>query len=110
MAEEALRVKVNVDVYQKTLDELEGEIERLRSQQTRLETNIERLKSGNIFYGTAVVPAIKKAEDALEKVKDLRSRVQGYKVAIQEELENVKVTNQQLASDMSDIDLPNMFK
>lgn len=110
MAEQALRIKVNKDVYMKTLEELDNEIAQLRSKRDRLQQDVERLKSGGIFSGTAVIPAIKKGEEALEKVKDLLSRVMGYRVAIENELMGLESTTQQLESDMNDIDLPNLFK
>lgn len=110
MAEEALRIKVSKDVYQKTLEELDNEIAQLRSKRDRLQEDVDRLKSGSIFSGSAVIPAIKKGEDALEKVKDLLSRVIGYRVAIQNELTGIEATTQQLQSNMNDIDLPNLFK
>lgn len=110
MAEEALRIKVSKDVYQSTLESLDSQIAQLVSKKNRLEADIERLKNGGIFAGSAVIPAIRKAEDALEKVKDLLSRVMGYRITIQNELTSVESTSQLLESSMNDIDLPNMFR
>ena len=52
---------------------------------------------------------IEKAEESLEAVRDGISRVTGYRVAIQQQLEGVESAKETLASDMSSIDIPKMF-
>lgn len=109
MAEEAVRIKVDKNVYQQTLNNLDTQLGSLRAHQDYLQNQINRLKGGSIFSGSDVQIAIEKAETALEKVKDAISRVTGYRNAIQQQLTGVEQAASQLASDMSGIDLPNMF-
>lgn len=109
MPEEAIRIKVDKNVYRQTLSGLETQLGNLNAHRENLERQIERLKSGNTFSGSDVQSSIKKAEEALEKVKDAISRVTGYRVSIQQQLEGVESAGTQLQNDMSGIDLPNMF-
>lgn len=106
---EALRIKVDKSIYQKTLDGLDSQLDVLKGHQERLNGQIERLKSGNVFGGSDVRSTIEKAEDALEKVKDAYSRVMGYRMSIQQQLTGVEQSATQLKSDIANIDLPNMF-
>jgi prefoldin subunit 5 len=106
---EAVRIKVDKNVYQTTLNNLDTQIENLKSYQDDLQNQINRLNSGNTFGGSDVKDAIEKAETALEKVKDGISRVTGYRMAIQQQLTGVEQAASQLSSDMANIDLPNMF-
>lgn len=109
MAEEAVRIKVDKTVYQQTLSNLDAQLDNLKTYRDDLQAQINRLKGGNTFSGSDVQVAIEKAEAALEKVKDGISRVTGYRAAIQQQLTGVEQAASQLASDMSSIDLPNMF-
>lgn len=106
---DVLRLKVDRNVYQQTLSSLDAQLSVLKGYQGDLQTQIERLKGGNTFSGSDVRTAIIKAEGALEKVKDAISRVTGYRIAIQQQLTGVEQAAAQLESDMSNIDLPNMF-
>lgn len=106
---EALRIKVDKNTYQQTLNKLQLELNTLIGYQNSLQDKIERLKSGSVFKGSDVRAAITKAEEALETVKDAISRVTGYREAINQQLLGVESAATQLQRDMSDIDLPNMF-
>lgn len=106
---EALRIKVDKNIYQQTLSSLDSQLDALRGHQGELQNRIDRLKSGNTFSGSDVRVAIEKAENALEKVKDMISRVVGYRMAIQQQLSGVEQAAAQLQSEISGIDLPNMF-
>lgn len=106
---EALRIKVDKNTYQQTLDDLKSKLDVLKGYQTRLQNQIDRLKDGSIFNGSDVRAAITKAEEALETVKDAISRVTGYRESIRQQLEGVESAATQLQSDMSGIDIPNMF-
>lgn len=106
---EALRIKVDKNTYQQTLNSLDIQLSALKGHQSELQNRIDRLKSGGIFSGSDVRVAIAKAEEALESVKDAISRVTGYREAIQQQLTGVEQAATQLQSDMSNIDLPNMF-
>lgn len=109
MAEEALRLKVDKDIYQQTLNSLDSKLGQLKSYKDNLDSQIGRLKNGNVFSGSDVKSTIIKGEEALEKVKDAISRVTGYREAIQQQLSGTEGASTQLASDISSIDLPNMF-
>lgn len=110
MADEELRLKVDKNVYKQTLDKLDTQLGKLKSYQNNLENQINTLKSGNIFAGSDIKDAIKTAEKALQAVKDGISRVTGYRVAIQQQLDGVESAAATLASDMASIDIPNMFE
>ena len=107
---EAIRIQVDKNTYRETLSSLDAQLGALKGHRTALENDINRLKGGNIFSGSDVRVAITKAEDALEKVKDAISRVTGYRVAIEQQLSGVEQAATQLQSDMTNIDLPNMFQ
>lgn len=109
MADEALRIKVDKNIYQQTLDSLETQLETLQSYKESLQNQIERLNSGNTFTGTDVKTTIEKAEKALSAVGDSISRVMGYKMTIQQQLEGIQSAATQLGGTMSGIDIPNMF-
>lgn len=109
MADDAIRIKVDKNVYQQTLSSLETQLENLKSYEENLQRQIDRLNSGNVFAGSDVKAALKKAEEALEGVRGGISRVMGYKMAIQQQLEGVESAAATLASDMDSIDIPNMF-
>ena len=109
MAEEPTRIKVDKTVYQETLSRLDAQLSNLKNHRDNLQTQINRLESGNIFSGSDVKTALDKAKDALERVKDAISRVSGYRATIQQQLTGVEQAATQLTSDMSAIDLPNMF-
>ena len=109
MAEEAIRIKVDKNVYQQTLDSLETQLENLESYKASLQRQIDRLNTGNTFSGSDVKVAIEKAEEALKAVGDSISRVVGYTVAIQQQLEGMQSSASGLTSKMSGIDIPNMF-
>lgn len=109
MADDVLRLKVNKDLYRQTLSSLDTQLDSLRSHEKNLESQINKLNSGNIFAGSDVKVAIDKAEEALQAVRDGISRVQGYRVAIQQQLDGVESAAATLASDMNSIDIPNMF-
>lgn len=106
---EALRIKVDKNTYQQTLSSLETQLGTLKGHQTELQNRIDRLKSGGVFSGSDVRTAIAKAEEAKETVKDAISRVTGYRESIRQQLEGVESAATQLQSDMSGIDIPNMF-
>ena len=109
MAEEALRLKVDKDIFNQTISQLGNQLDELRGERDRLQNVINRLKNGNTFSGSDVEPAIEKAEDLLEKVKDAISRVMGHKEAIEKQLAGTESAATQLKSDLTSIDLPNMF-
>ena len=109
MADDVLRLKVDKNVYKQTLDKLDNQLGKLKSYESNLETQIERLNTGNTFAGSDVEVAIKKAKEALQAVRDGISRVNGYRAAIQQQLDGVESAAATLASDMSGIDIPNMF-
>ena len=88
MADEPLRIKVDKNVYQQTLDSLETQLEALQSHKENLQRQLDRLNSGNTFAGSDVRSAIEKTEEVLKTVGDSISRVMGYKMTIQQQLEN----------------------
>ncbi len=110
MADDAIRLKVDRSLYTQTLSSLETQLGNLKSHEENLQRQIDRLNSGNVFAGSDVKAAIKKAEEALQAVRDGISRVTGYKMAIQQQLGGVESAKETLASDMSSIDIPNMFE
>ncbi len=79
MADEPLRIKVDKNVYQQTLDSLETQLEALQSHKENLQRQLDRLNSGNTFAGSDVRSAIEKTEEVLKTVGDSISRVMGYK-------------------------------
>jgi chromosome segregation ATPase len=109
MADDAIRLKVDRSLYYQTLSSLDTQLGNLKSHEENLQNQINRLNSGNVFAGSDVKAAIKKAEESLEAVRDGISRVTGYRVAIQQQLEGVESAKETLASDMSSIDIPKMF-
>lgn len=109
MAEEPIKIKVDKDLYQTTLDQLKMQLDKLNSHKENLERQIETLESGDIFSGSDVREALKKAKEALEKVKDAISRVVGYQRTIQQQLTGVEQAATQLSNNIAGIDLPNMF-
>lgn len=110
MADDAIRLKVDRSLYSQTLSSLETQLGKLKSHEQSLQYQINRLNSGNVFAGSDVKVAIKKAEEALQAVRDGISRVTGYKEAIQHQLEGVESAKETLNSDMASIDIPNMFE
>lgn len=110
MADEPLRIKVDKNVYQQTLDSLETQLESLQSHKENLQRQLDRLNSGNIFAGSDVKVAIEKTEQALKTVGDGISRVMGYKMTIQQQLNGIQSAGAQLSGRMSGIDIPNMFR
>lgn len=110
MADDAVRLKVDRSLYEQTLNSLETQLGTLKSHEGNLQDQINRLNSGNVFAGSDVKEALKKAEESLEAVRDGISRVTGYKVAIQQQLESTVKAKETLASDMASIDIPNMFE
>ena len=54
MADEPLRIKVDKNVYQQTLDSLETQLEALQSHKENLQRQLDRLNSGNTFAGSDV--------------------------------------------------------
>lgn len=105
----ALKIRVDKALYQQTLNSLDSQLDALKSNRESLERQIGQLKSADTFGGSDVKSAIAKAEETLETVKDAISRVTGYRVAIDQQLSGVESAATQLQSDMSNIDLPNMF-
>lgn len=87
MADEPLRIKVDKNVYQQTLDSLETQLEALQSHKENLQRQLDRLNSGNTFAGSDVRSAIEKTEEVLKTVGDSISRVMGYKMTIQQQLD-----------------------
>lgn len=108
MADEPLRIKVDKNVYQQTLDSLETQLEALQSHKENLQRQLDRLNSGNTFAGSDVRSAIEKTEEVLKTVGDSISRVMGYKMTIQQ-LDGIQSAGTQLSGKMASIDIPNMF-
>lgn len=109
MADEPLRIKVDKNVYQQTLDSLETQLEALQSHKENLQRQLDRLNSGNTFAGSDVRSAIEKTEEVLKTVGDTISRVMGYKMTIQQQLDGIQSAGTQLSGKMASIDIPNMF-
>lgn len=109
MADEPLRIKVDKNVYQQTLDSLETQLEALQSHKENLQRQLDRLNSGNTFAGSDVRSAIEKTEEVLKTVGDSISRVMGYKMTIQQQLDGIQNAGTQLSGKMASIDIPNMF-
>ena len=106
---EPLRIKVDKDVYQKTLDSLKLKLADLNGYRENLEKEIENLKSGEVYRGSDVQPAIDKAEQLLERVKDGISTVVSYQIAVENELNGITTAASNLQTSMNDIDVPNLF-
>ncbi|MFQ7765063.1 MAG: hypothetical protein ACLRH0_11905 [Blautia wexlerae] len=79
MADEPLRIKVDKNVYQQTLDSLETQLEAPQSHKRNLQRQLDRLNSGNTARDPDVRSAIEKTEEVLKTVGDSISRVMGYK-------------------------------
>lgn len=109
MANETMRLKVNKNVYQQTLSQLESQLDNLKTYRDDLNKEIENLKNGDTFSGSDVKVAIEKAEKALEAADAGIQRVTGYRDSIQEMLQGTESSATKLASDINSIDIPNMF-
>lgn len=109
MANDVIRLKVDKNVYMETLNQLDTQLQNLRTYEHNLQVQINSLNSGNVFEGSDVKCAVEKAEEALQAVTDGISRVMGHRMAIQKHLDGVEGAAATLASDMNSIDVPNMF-
>lgn len=110
MANETVKLKVDKSVYQQTLDQLKKQLDHLKDYRDDLSREIENLKNGDTFSGSDVKVAIEKAEKALEAADGGIKRVTGYRDSIQEMLQGTESSAAKLASDISSIDIPNMFE
>ena len=107
---EALSLKVDVNVYQTTLDKLDGVLKDLNDKRDLLQGNVDKLGS-EVFHGSDVDSAIELAKKQMEYVQNAITKVKAQREAIQKNLEARERQASTLQSDMGEITnkLPDIF-
>ncbi len=108
---DALRLKVDENLFRDTLDKLNSVLEQLAGQRSRLAAEVQKL-DGETFSGSNVNSAKELAKEALNYCENSIKKVTAQKVAIERFLEESASTATTLDSDINTIrnELPDLFK
>lgn len=110
MAEQAVKLKVDKDTYNETLENLRTQLNKLQTCRENLQTQINELDHEGIFGGSIAQGPKAMAEKWLRKVEESISDVEAYKNAIQKQLEGTETEERSLESKLSNINIPNLFE
>ncbi|WP_418745980.1 hypothetical protein [Frisingicoccus sp.] len=107
---EALKLKVDINVFKDTLDQLGNVLQRLQGQRDSLKSEVDRM-TGETFSGTNVQEAIDLAEESLRRVENAIVKVTAQRDAIQQYLSGMETQASTLESNVSSIreELPDLF-
>lgn len=107
---EALKIKVDIDVFKDTLTQLGDQLVQLRSQKDRLQTETNKL-NGETFSGSEVQKAKELAEDALKRVDKAIEKVEAQKKAIEDYLAETHTESSAFQSNIEKVreNLPDLF-
>ncbi len=108
---EALRLKVDVNLFKDTLDKLNTILEQLEDQRSRLSAEIRKM-DGEAFSGSDVNSAKELAKDSLTYCETSIKKVSAQREAILRFLEGSESIATTLDSDVNTIrnELPDLFK
>lgn len=108
---EAFKLKVPKESYQQTVNELNGELERLEVQKIKMRTILSRLQ-GETFSGSDVQSTIDVAKETLDRVEKAYVKIKSQRDTIQEYLNSTETDASTLQTNVSHIqdELPDLFK
>lgn len=109
--EEAVRLKVDINVYKETLTKLGNVLTKLENKKQQLQTNVDKLGS-EAFQGSDVQSAIDLAVKQMDYVQNAINKVRAQREAIEKYLMERETHSSTLQSDIKGIDdaLPEIFK
>lgn len=108
--DEALTLKVDINVYQETLTKLGNVLSDLEKKKEQLQKNIDQLGT-DAFRGSDVSSAINLANKQMVYVQNAINKVKSQRDAIEKNLQARETNSSTLQSDVSNIDeaLPDIF-
>lgn len=109
---EAVKLKVDINVYKQTLDQLQSVLNDLEHQRDALQSTIDSKMGGENFSGSDVEKAIEQTRKQKEYVQNAINKVRSQREAIMRSLNIRETSASQLDTDISGIDqsLPDIFK
>lgn len=107
---EAVRLKVDVNVFQETLTKLGNVLEELENKKGQMEKMVSHMGTEE-FEGSDLDSTIALANKELEQVKNAINKVRAQKDMIEKSLQTRETSASTLQSDVSSIDeaLPDIF-
>lgn len=107
---EALKLKVDINVFKDTLEQLQTVLNNLTSQKDELQRQVNRMQ-GETFSGSDVQGAIDLAKEAIDRVGKAIVKVTAQRTAIERYLTGVQTEASTLQSDVNTIksELPDLF-
>lgn len=107
---EALKIKVSVDKYQETLNNLTTILGKLTAQKDKLKRNLQKM-DGAVFSGTDVQKAIDLCKEELKRTENGIAVVQEQRRTIQKYLDETRVQQAALDSNVASTSgkLPDLF-
>lgn len=110
MADQAVKLKVDKNTYNETLESLRTQLNKLQDCREKLRTQIDELNRDGIFGASIAQGPKDKAEVMLKSVEGSIADVEAYKNAIQKQLEGTETEERNLESKLSNINIPNLFE